>query len=106
MSSIHHVLGEHVGDDGLLHGQHLSDDDVAAGDGKAPPGVFVLEGYGVAHHRIEGVLVGHVWQLGPAGGEGGGMEAWTGVLLAYSRWMSMASSLLILSGAFLKKFSA
>ena len=104
MSSIHHVLGEHVGDDGLLHGQHLSDNDVAAGDGKAPPGVFVLEGDGVAHHRVEGVLVGNVWQLGPAGGEDGGMDM--GVLLAYSRWMSMASSLLILSGAFLKKFSA
>ena len=72
MSPVHHVLGEHVGDDGLLHGQHLSDDDVAASDGEAPPAVFVLEGDGVAHHGVEGVLVGHVWQLGPAGGEGGG----------------------------------
>ena len=93
MSPVHHVLGEHVGDDGLLHGQHLSDDDVAASDGEAPPAVFVLEGDGVAHHGVEGVLVGHVWQLGSTGGWR--MEEWIWELFQLTQggcpWLRLSS---------------
>ena len=58
-----HVLRQHVGHDGLLHRDDLPHRDVLAGHGVPAPALLVLEGDGVAHHRVELVPVGDVGNL-------------------------------------------